>query len=156
MAVCPKCNNFFLGAQCPYCLVNPKMQKEVAERNERVKRVEEFKSEWKDSFLCTTTPMLDGYKIERYCGTVTGSVVLGTGFLSEFLAGWGDFFGAESNAFSEKMETAKEAAMEKAISNALAREANAMIGVDIDYQVFAGNMVAAIVSGTAVFVKKIE
>lgn len=158
MATCPRCGNFFLGSECSYCRVqmmkNPELKKKVDEEKERQKRVEEFKNRWEDDFMVSTTPFLDGYKIERYLGAVTGSTVMGTGFLSEFKAGFSDMFGTQSNAFSDKLELAKKAALEKAKKNALALEANALIGVDIDFQMFFGNMVAAIVSGTAVYLTK--
>lgn len=158
MATCPRCGNFFIGSECSFCRVemmkNPELKKKVDEEQEHRKRVEEFGKQWENNFLVVTTPLLDGYKIERYLGAVTGSTVMGTGFLSEFKAGFSDLFGSQSNAFSDKLELAKKAALEKAKKNALALEANALIGVDIDFQMFFGNMVAAIVSGTAVYLIK--
>lgn len=155
MATCPKCRTFFLGGECPVCRIErqaPAFQQAQKERIEREKRVELFRSEWEDRFFCTTTPLLDGYTIERYCGTVTGSAVLGTGLVSEFRAGFSDLFGSENAAFAEKLEQVKDAAMKKAINNALNLEANALIGIDVDFQIMSSNMTAAIVTGTAVFV----
>lgn len=156
MATCPKCRNFFMGSECPFCRIerqSPSYQQAVKERAEREKRVEAFRAEWEDRFFCTTTPLLDGYTVEHYRGTVTGTAVLGTGFLSEFRAGFSDLFGSENASFAEKLDQVKDAAMKKAIAKALALEANALIGIDIDYQIMTSNMVAAIVTGTSVFVK---
>lgn len=155
MATCPKCRNFFMGSDCPYCRADrqaPDYQKAEKERIEHEKRVEVFRAEWEDHFFCTTTPLLDGYTVDHYRGTVTGSAVLGTGFLSEFRAGFSDLFGSENASFAEKLDQVKDAAMKKAIKKALSLEANALIGIDIDFQIMNNNMVAAIVTGTAVFV----
>lgn len=146
-----------MGSECPFCRIErqaPAYQQAEKERIEREKRVDRFRAEWEDRFFCATTPLLDGYSVDRYCGTVTGSAVLGTGFFSEYRAGFSDLFGSENAAFAEKLEQVKDAAMKKAISNALRLEANALIGIDIDFQVMSNNMIAAIVTGTAVFVSQ--
>ena len=79
---------------------------------------------------------------------------MGTGFLSEFTASFADFFGAQSNAFADKLETAKKAAMEKMILKADALGANAIIGVDFDYITFHGNMIGVVANGTSVLIEK--
>ena len=61
----------------------------------------------------TTGFNFEGYTITSYLGIVSGQTVLGTGFLSEFKASFSDFFGVQSDAFADKLEEAKQAAMKK-------------------------------------------
>lgn len=104
--------------------------------------------------LVTTGYNFEGYDIIEYRGLVSGEVVLGTGFLSEFSASFSDLFGSESNKFSDKIMTAKEAAKNKMIDNVIMAGGNAVIGVDFDYIMFANNMIGVSVNGTAVVVKR--
>lgn len=159
MSTCDKCGNFYFGAECRYCAEQRKAGGvESAEVNRRLKerqeRIDRFSAEWEDSFLFSTTSHLSRYIIRDYLGVVSGACALGTGFLSEFKSGFSDLFGVASDSFSCKLEEAKDDAMEKAKKNALSLEANALIGVNIEYSMFAGNMIAVVVSGTAVFVEK--
>lgn len=80
----------------------------------------------------------------------SGEVVLGTGFLSEFSAAFNDFFGTQSNSFSNKLDGAKSAAIDKLLEKAVARGANAVIGIDFDYITFVNNMLGVIANGTLV------
>lgn len=105
--------------------------------------------------LITTGFHFQGYEIIKYCGLVSGEVVLGTGFLSEFSAGFSDFFGSASNQFAEKMVRAKGAAKKKLIDNVIDAGGNAVIGVDFDYITFGNNMIGVSANGTAVVVKKV-
>lgn len=104
--------------------------------------------------LVTTGYNFEGYDIIEYRGLVSGEVVLGTGFLSEFSASFSDLLGSESNKFSDKIMTAKEAAKNKMIDNVIMAGGNAVIGVDFDYIMFANNMIGVSVNGTAVVVKR--
>lgn len=150
MATCPKCGNFYLGSECKFCKNDPEVIRKQREAEEKRAKYNAAK----DSFLVTTTFQFEGYAIEQYKGIVTGSAALGTGILSEFKAGFSDLFGVQSAAFSDKLEEAKNAALSKAVDNAIDLGANALIGVNIAYQTFGNNMIAAVVSGTAVIVKK--
>ena len=105
--------------------------------------------------LITTGYNFKNYEIVKYCGLVSGEVVLGTGFLSEFSASFSDFFGSESNKFADKIIDAKEAAKQKLIGNVINVGGNAVIGVDFDYIMFGNNMIGVSVNGTAVVVKRI-
>ena len=106
--------------------------------------------------MLTTGYNFEGYNIVAYRKVITGEVVLGTGFLSEFAASFSDFFGVESNTFSDKMEKAKEAALDKMIKNSVEAGGNAIIGVDFDYITFAYNMIGVVASGTSVVIEKIQ
>lgn len=150
MARCPKCGNFFLGSECPFCKNDPEVLRKQKEAEETRAKYDAAKK----SFLVTTTFQFEGYEVEQYKGIVTGSSALGTGILSEFKAGFSDLFGVQSDAFSSKLEEAKNAALSKAVDNAINLGANALIGINIAYQTFGGNMIASVVSGTAVFIRK--
>lgn len=150
MATCPKCGNFYLGSECKFCKNDPEVIRQQKEAEEKRAKHDAAKT----TFLVTTTFQIEGYDVEQYKGIVTGSAALGTGILSEFKAGFSDLFGVQSDTFSSKLEEAKNAALSKAIDNAIDLSANALIGVSISYQTFSGNMIAAIVSGTAVSIKK--
>ena len=109
-----------------------------------------------ENYMMTTGYEFNGYKITRYMGVISGQVVLGTGFLSEFTASFADFFGEESNKFADKLETAKNAAVEKLIIKSADKGGNAIIGVDFDYITFHGNMIGVVANGTSVVIEKIE
>lgn len=106
------------------------------------------------NYMLTTGYDFYGYTIKEYIGVVSGQVVLGTGFLSEFTASFADFFGEESNKFAEKLEKAKNAALEKMILLSDSKGGNAIIGVDFDYITFHGNMIGVVANGTSVVIEK--
>ena len=110
----------------------------------------------KRNYMVTTGYNFEGYKIEEYRKVVSGSVVLGTGFLSEFNASISDLFGAKSDTFADKLETAKDAAYDKMVIKAMSTGANAIIGVDFDYITFENNMIGVVANGTAVVIEKVE
>lgn len=147
MPTCLRCNNFYIGFECPYCRTDPRLIREEQEASATQQKNKDF--------LLITSPILDGYRITEYYGIVTGSCVIGTGFLSEFKASFSDFFGSSSEAFSAKLEKVKDASMIRARDNAISLGANALIGVQIDFHGFTANMIACIASGTAVRIEKI-
>lgn len=106
------------------------------------------------SHLLTSGYNFEGYKIISYNGIVSGEVVMGTGFLSEFSASLDDFLGSTSEAFSDKIVKAKEISLSKMITASCARGGNAIIGVDFDYTTFANNMIAVSANGTSVVIEK--
>ena len=97
----------------------------------------------------------EGYEIVEYLGFMSNEFALGTGFLSEFGAAFADLVGTNSNMFSNKLEEAKDQALAGLIEKAKAVEANAIIGVDIDYNMFSGNIIGVIANGTIVKIRKI-
>lgn len=109
-----------------------------------------------ESQLLTTGYDFSGYKIIKYIGVISGEVVLGTGFLSEFSASFSDLFGAESSTFADKLETAKDAAIKKLTLKSAEKGGNAIIGIDFDYLTFASNMIGVVANGTSVMIEKIE
>ena len=148
MPVCHHCDNFYVGSFCPYCSEESKKKAEqAAEAYAEQKRR-------RDAFVFSTTPTVVGYTVVSQLGVITGSVVLGTGFFSEFRAEVSDAFGARSEAFSNKLEEAKDDAFDCAYEKAQSIGANAMIGVDVKFSRFSDNMIAAVVTGTAVVIEK--
>ena len=99
--------------------------------------------------LLTTTPMIEGFKIETYIGIVSAEVVLGTGFLSEFGAGFADLLGSRAGKFQDKLKEAREITLAELKRKARALEANAIVGLDLDYSVLSNNMLMVVANGTA-------
>ena len=120
----------------------------------QVLRYEEIKEKRKN-FLVNTGYNFEGYKITKYLDLVHGEIVLGTGFYSELSASISDIFGISSKAFEGKISQAKRLAQEQMIVNALAINANAIIGIDFDITTFSNNMIGVSVNGTAVVVEEI-
>lgn len=114
-----------------------------------------------DAINCRINHMLtsgynfEGYKITSYNGIVSGEVVMGTGFLSEFSASITDFFGKTSEEFSIKMMQAKEMAVSKMTDASVAKNGNAIIGVAFNYTAFGNNMIGVSANGTSVVIEKL-
>lgn len=109
-----------------------------------------------DAFLATTGYSFEGYKIESYLGIVSGDVVLGTGFFSEFSMELTDLFGERSTTASNKMKEVKWHAYEEMLKNAKKIGANALIGVDFDYVTLSNNILGVSANGTAVKIEKVN
>ena len=105
------------------------------------------------NMLMTTGYSFDGYTITAYKQVIAGECVIGTGFLSDLSAVVNDFFGTTSNTLSRKLDEARSYATRNLIERAENLGANAIIGVDFDYITLAGNMLAVVANGTAVYVK---
>ena len=133
-----------------------------ADFNEELWKIREYKEQMYErknnmykvkSHMLTTGYSFERYEILDYKGIISGQVVLGIGFLSEFTASLSDFFGTESKAFSDKLEEAKDAAMRKLIEKSVSVGGNAVIGVDFDYIVFGNNMIGVVANGTSVIIE---
>lgn len=105
--------------------------------------------------MLTSGYNFESYRITSYNGIVSGEVVLGTGFLSEFSASINDFFGSTSEEFSVKMKLTKDIATSKMIDASIVKGGNAIIGVDFDYTTFGNNMIAVSANGTSVVIEKL-
>jgi uncharacterized protein YbjQ (UPF0145 family) len=106
--------------------------------------------------ILTTTNNIDGYKVKKYIDVVGYEYVIGTGIFSEFTTGIQDIFGERSSAFEEKMNAAKEFALDKIRQKAYFQEGDAVIGLDIDYTTFDANRIALVVNGTIVKLQPID
>ena len=102
--------------------------------------------------IVTTTPSVEGKKIVEYKGIVFGEVVSGVNFLKDFAAGMRNFFGGRSGSYEEELLAARTQALEEMEKRAEAMGANAVVGVDVDYEVLGADngMLMVPVSGTAV------
>lgn len=102
--------------------------------------------------IVTTTPSVEGKKVDAYLGIVFGEVISGVDFIKDFAAGISNFFGGRSGSYEEELIRARVQAMEEMERRAASLGANAIIGVDVDYEVLGSNngMLMVTASGTAV------
>jgi len=99
----------------------------------------------------TTTPTVDNRAITEYLGIVTGEAILGANIVRDLFAGVRDIVGGRSGAYEEELRKAREIALREMQSEAEARGADAIVGIDLDYEtVGQGSMLMVSASGTAV------
>jgi uncharacterized protein YbjQ (UPF0145 family) len=99
----------------------------------------------------TTTPTIEGRTITEYLGVVTGEAILGANIVRDLFAGIRDIVGGRAGAYEEELRKAREIAMEELAAEASARGADAVVGIDLDYETVGnGSMLMVTVSGTAV------
>ena|SRR5690554_4596288 len=105
--------------------------------------------------IITTTPTIEDKKVVAYKGIVFGEVIAGVNFLKDFAAGLTNFFGGRSGSYEGELIEAREAALRELQQRAASLGANAVIGIDIDYEVLGqgGNMLMVTAAGTAVVVE---
>ena len=105
--------------------------------------------------ISTTTPGIEGKQIVEYRGIVFGEVVAGVDFVRDFAAGITNLLGGRSNSYEDELQQARDTAMAEMERRAAERGANAVVGVDIDYEVLGANngMLMVSASGTAVVVR---
>ncbi len=107
--------------------------------------------------LVVTTPTLEGRRITRYLGLVTGEAILGANILKDLFAGIRDIVGGRSAAYEEELRKAKAIALEEMQAEAAEMGGNAIVAVDLDYETLqvgaAGGMLMVSTSGTAVVVE---
>jgi uncharacterized protein YbjQ (UPF0145 family) len=104
--------------------------------------------------MIVTTPQLDGQPVRRYLGLVSGEAILGANIFRDLFAGIRDIVGGRSAAYEEELRRAKQIALEEMSQQARELGANAILGVDIDYESIqmgqGGGMLMVSASGTAV------
>lgn len=105
--------------------------------------------------IMTTTPSLEGKQIIEYLGVVFGEVVSGVDFVKDFTAGLSNFFGGRSGTYEEELIRAREQAMQEMEHRAYQMGADAVVGIDVDYEVLGSNngMLMVTASGTAVRIR---
>lgn len=108
-----------------------------------------------DQMLITTTPTLEGMSIACYLNIVFGEVIVGTDIGKDFAAGFTNLFGGRSEEYEEALAQARKEAIEEMKKRAEDIGANAIVGVDIDYESHA-QMLMVIASGTAVVAETLE
>ncbi len=103
--------------------------------------------------ILTTTQQIEGRPVKDYMGLVCGEVVAGVNFVKDFAAGLTNFFGGRSNSYEEELIEAREQAIAEMAQRAARMGANAVVGIDIDYEVLGqGNMLMVTATGTAVVI----
>ena len=102
--------------------------------------------------ILTTTPTNEGRTIRPYKGVVYGEVIVGVNFIKDFAATIRDIFGGRSGSYEKELIKARETALSELQSRARALGADAVVGIDIDYEVLGqnGGMMMVTASGTAV------
>ncbi|MDR1542247.1 MAG: YbjQ family protein [Clostridiales bacterium] len=104
--------------------------------------------------ILTTTNSIEGRRIKEYKGIIFGEVVAGVNFLKDFAAGLSNIFGGRSGSYENELIEARKNALGELSERARSAGANAVIGIDVDYEVLGqGNMLMVIASGTAVLVE---
>lgn len=104
--------------------------------------------------LISTTPTIEGHRIIEYKGVVTGETIVGANVLKDFMAGLSDFFGGRSGTYEKVLREAKDTALREMEEHAVELGANAIVGIDLDYEAIGqnGSMLMVTCSGTAVVI----
>ncbi|MBR1889589.1 MAG: heavy metal-binding domain-containing protein [Alloprevotella sp.] len=104
--------------------------------------------------IITTTPNIEGFPVKQYLGIVNSETIIGANILKDVMANLRDFFGGRNNTYEKSFRTAVETALKELEQQALARGANAVVGVKVDYEVVgaSGSMLMATCVGTAVLI----
>ncbi len=100
--------------------------------------------------IITTTPSIEGRKILAYLGIVSGEAIMGANIVRDIFASITDIVGGRSGAYEEKLSQARKIALDEMASQARRLGANAVVGVDLDYEVVRDGMLMVTASGTAV------
>ena len=102
--------------------------------------------------IVSTTPQIEGRRITRYCGVVAGEAILGANLFKDLFAGIRDLVGGRSATYERELQKARDIALQELQERAQALGGNAVVGVDLDYEVMgqANGMLMVSASGTAV------
>lgn len=102
--------------------------------------------------ILTTTPTIEGRTIAEYKGVVFGEVISGVNFIRDFAASIRNFIGGRSGSYEDELIKARTQAMQEMEDRARQKGADAVVGIDIDYEVLGenGGMLMVTASGTAV------
>lgn len=104
--------------------------------------------------ILTTTPQIEGHPILEYKGLVTGETIIGANVIKDIKASIKDFFGGRSGSYERVLIEAKETSLKEMTARAQSMGANAIVGIDIDYETVgeSGSMLMVATSGTAVVI----
>ncbi|MCK5126052.1 MAG: YbjQ family protein [candidate division Zixibacteria bacterium] len=100
--------------------------------------------------IITTTPTIQGKEIHDYLGIVTGEAIMGANIFKDFFASITDIVGGRSAAYEQELQKARKIAIDEMSSEAKGLGGNAIVGVDLDYEVIRDGMLMVAASGTAV------
>jgi uncharacterized protein YbjQ (UPF0145 family) len=106
------------------------------------------------AMLVTTTSNVEGKRISKYCGIVCGEAILGANLFKDLFAGIRDLVGGRSGTYERELQRARDLALKEMEEQALRMGANAIVGIDLDYEVLgqANGMLMVSASGTAVVI----
>ena len=104
--------------------------------------------------ILSTTPTIEGRTIHEYKGVVTGETIIGANIVKDFFAGIRDIVGGRSGSYEKVLREAKDTSMQEMMQRAEAMGANAIVGIDIDYETIGetNSMLMVAISGTAVVI----
>lgn len=100
--------------------------------------------------IVTTTPSIEGHQITGYHGVVSAEAILGANLFKDMFAGVRNIVGGRSTAYEKELRKAQGIALEELERNAVDAGANAVVGVDLDYETISDGMLMVTASGTAV------
>ncbi|WP_422028877.1 heavy metal-binding domain-containing protein [Roseovarius sp.] len=103
--------------------------------------------------IITTTNNIEGHRITSYKGIVVGEAIMGANVVRDVFASITDIVGGRSGAYESKLQDARDTAMTELEARAAAMGANAVVGVDLDYEVVGQSMLMVSASGTAVVIE---
>ena len=100
--------------------------------------------------ILTTTPSVEGRPIRDYLGIVTGEAIMGANVVRDFMASITDVIGGRSGAYEDQLQKARDICLREMSEHAERLGANAIVGIDLDYEVIREGMLMVSASGTAV------
>ncbi len=103
--------------------------------------------------IITTTNSIEGKSITAYHGVVVGEAIMGANVVRDFFANITDIVGGRSGAYESKLQDARDTALRELEERAASKGANAVVGVDLDYEVIGDSMLMVSASGTAVSIR---
>lgn len=109
----------------------------------------------RQQIISTTTDSIEGHRIVKYIGVVTGESIIGSNFIRDISANVMDVVGGQSTGYEKTMRSARTKALEEMEAFALEYGANAIVGIDLDYQVLGKEnaMMMCSANGTAVIIE---
>ena len=104
--------------------------------------------------ILSTTPQIEGHTILEYKGVVTGETIIGANLVKDFFAGIRDIVGGRAGSYEDVLREAKDTSLKEMMERAQIMGANAIVGIDIDYETIGsnGSMLMVATSGTAVVI----
>ncbi len=104
--------------------------------------------------ILSTTPTIEGHTIREYKGVVTGETIIGANIVKDFFASIRDIVGGRSASYEQVLREAKDTSLKEMMNRAQGMGANAVVGIDIDYETIGanGSMLMVATSGTAVVI----
>lgn len=146
--LCPKCKENQEEAILE--IKNQRKLYEQAQYEEACKKAEEVCK----NIIISTTPSLEGYKINEYLGIESAEVIIGTGLATDFISGITDLVGGRASGYGSSLSKAKQEAFDILRFKGALLGGNAIVGVNADYMEIGNSMFGVIVDGTVVRIDK--